>query len=92
MKKQFVAISLLSLFAFCVSAEEALAQSCEQIRGQINRQTGMLPAVNTRLLQNLSLRQDCRFSAAEVYRAAFGDRPLPKQSAFAAQTRIQDDD
>jgi hypothetical protein len=81
MKKHFVQIILLSIIAFGAGATEASAQSCEQIREQIASQTGVLPLVNTTLLRNISVRQECRFSSAEVYRAAYGDKPMPIQLA-----------
>jgi hypothetical protein len=36
---------------------------------------------NTTLLRNISVHQECRFSSAEVYRAAYGDKPMPIQMA-----------
>lgn len=78
MRKQFPAIALVAVVALAASAANAQAQTCDQIREQIETRTGVLPAVNVSLLQNISARQDCRFSAAEVYRAAYGDKPLPK--------------
>jgi hypothetical protein len=92
MRKQFPAIALLTFVALSASAANAQAQTCGQIREQIETQTGVLPAVNVPLLQNMSARQDCRFSAAEVYRAAYGDKPLPKPAPSALPQNDREDD
>ena len=71
------------LLAFCavgVHAAEAPAPNCDEIRLQIAAQTGLLPTVNTDLLRTIGLNQTCQFSAAEVYRAAYGDKPLPVEA------------
>jgi hypothetical protein len=85
MKKQFVRITLFSMIAFGAGATEANAQSCEQLREQIESQTGVLPSVNSTLLRDISVHQECRFSSAEVYRAAFGDKPIPTKLARMSQ-------
>jgi hypothetical protein len=43
------------------------------------------------LLQKLA-RPECRFSAAEVYRAAYGDKPMPINDAVRHRTRRDYDD
>lgn len=65
--------------------------SCAQIRAEISAQTGLLPKVNTELLGKLSDRADCKFTAAEAYRAAYGDKPIPK-SEVGDRPRHDDDD
>ena len=55
-------------------------------------QTGILPKTNTELLQQLSTRQECRFSAAEVYRAAYGDKSLPRQEPRSRRNHDHDND
>jgi hypothetical protein len=92
MKTQFAAMTLLCALTTSVLAANTQAQTCDQIRDQIEAQTGILPLVNTKLLQTLSLRQECRFSAGEVYRAAYGDKPLPLQTALAFRMRDRDVD
>jgi hypothetical protein len=91
-KKTLPFAGLLSLVAFCANGAEVPDQTCEQIREQIKAQSGALPKANTELLKKLSARQECRFSAAEVIRAAYGDRPFPKQDAHAHRTHVDDDD
>lgn len=92
MRKYFPIIGLASLMALNVSAAEAQAESCEQIREHIKTQTGLFLKADTDLLQKLSARPECRFSAAEVYRAAYGDKPLPKTEQRGHQRRHDDDD
>jgi hypothetical protein len=92
MRKYFAIIGFVSLMALNAVAAEAQAESCEQIREQIKAQTGLLPKADTDLLQKLSARSECRFSAAEVYRAAYGDKPLPKTEQRGRQSKHDDDD
>ena len=80
------------LFAAGCQAASAPAPTCEQIREQIKSVTGLPPKINTELLQTLSLRQECQFVAAEVYRAAYGDKPLPKQDTSSRQNSHDEDD
>lgn len=66
-------LPLVALFAPCVNAAapDATADSCEQIRARI----GVVPLADPDLLRQLALRKDCGFTATEVYRAAYGDKP-----------------
>ncbi len=82
----------LCLAALCANAAEAQAQSCESLREQIQAQRGILPKPDTELLQKLGSRSECRFSAAEVYRAAYGDKPLPKKDNRSHRKHDHDDD
>ena len=76
MRKYILVIGLLGLAVANATPANAQAESCDQIRTQINAQTGILPKVDTELLRKLA-RPECRFSSAEVYRAAYGDKPMP---------------
>jgi hypothetical protein len=78
MQKYLYVIAGLVLVATSAMAQPAPTEPCEQIRTQIRGQTGILPKPDTDLLQKLSARSDCRFTAQEVYRAAYGDKPMPK--------------
>jgi chorismate mutase len=82
----------LILVANYASSAEVLTQTCEQIREQIKTQTGELVQVDTTLLQSIAARQECGFTSAEVYRAAYGDKPLPKQEARATHREHEYDD
>lgn len=83
---------VLALAAFGADAATVRAQTCTQLREQIQMQTGILPKANTELLQKLSARQECRFSATEVYRAAYGDKPLPSQEPRSHRKHDDDND
>lgn len=68
------------LFALCsvgVQAAQVPAPTCDEIRTQIAAQRGLLPAVNIDLLRDIGQNQYCQFTSAEVYRGAYGDKPLP---------------
>jgi hypothetical protein len=53
-------------------------ESCEQIREQIRAHTGLPTKPNTTLLGKVGAHEECRFTSAEAYRAAWGDKPLPQ--------------
>jgi hypothetical protein len=82
----------LCFATLCANAAEMQVPSCAQLREQIQTQTGILPKPDTDLLQKLGARPECRFSAAEVYRAAYGDKPLPKKEARTYRKHDHDDD
>lgn len=95
MKKSLALIGLLGLWVLGANAAETAdvpVQTCEQIREQIKTVTGLDPKGNTELLQSLSLRTECQFSSAEVYRAAYGDKPLPKPDVHQHPARHDDDE
>jgi len=83
----FPVIGLLGLLAVNANAAAPQAESCEQIRLQIKAQTGVLPKPDTVMLAKLDAQPECRFSTAEMYQAAFGDKPMPK-----IEHRDDDDD
>ena len=76
MRKCILVIGLFGLAVTNANSATSQTESCDQIRTLIKAQTGVPPKVNTELLQKLA-RPECRFSAAEVYRAAYGDKPMP---------------
>jgi hypothetical protein len=92
MFKSLPVTGFLCFATLCANAAEMQAPSCEQLREQIQTQTGILPKPDTDLLQKLGARPECRFSAAEVYRAAYGDKPLPKKEARTYRKHDHDDD
>lgn len=95
MKKYLVVIAWSGLAAANTNAAALQPESCDQIRAQINAQVGVLPRVDTDMLHKLSSRLDCRFTAAEVYRAAYGDKPMPINDSGrrrAKRDRHHDDD
>jgi hypothetical protein len=56
-------------------ADEVAQPSCAELRGRI----GAAPQADPVLLRALAMRKECGFTSAEVYQAAYGDRPLPPQ-------------
>jgi len=78
MKKLLPFIVLLGCFATGVHAANALPAACSEIRAQIQTVTGLVTKPDMELLKHISTHQGCNFSSAEVYRAAYGDKPLPK--------------
>ncbi|KAA3653778.1 MAG: hypothetical protein DWQ11_07315 [Proteobacteria bacterium] len=90
--KAFAMIGVgLAMSATALAAPQP-AVSCEQIRAQIQAQTGVRDTPDTALLDTLSEHPACRFTAAEVYRAAFGDRPMPSNPRRSDRAGGRDDD
>lgn len=97
-------LARLSLLLLCIGTAHAAApadttanppsESCEQIRTQIQAHAGMPEKPNTLLLGKIGANRKCRFTSAEAYRAAWGDKPLPKDDrpARRAKQRERDDD
>lgn len=92
MIKSLPLAGFLCCASLCANAAGVPAPGCEQLREQIRAQTGILPKPDTALLQKLGLRPECGFSAAEVYRAAYGDKPLPRNDARVHRKHGHDDD
>lgn len=86
MKTYLVVIACSGLAAANANAA-VQPESCDQIRTQINAQVGVLPKVNTEMLHKLGSRSDCRFTAAEVYRSAYGDKPMPQNDSRGHRSR-----
>ncbi|MEI8168579.1 MAG: hypothetical protein WCG50_02815 [Rhodoferax sp.] len=92
MKKSIHLFGILSLCALGAQAADVPAPTCDEIRVQIQAQTGLLPQANIDLLRTIGLNQQCQFSAAEVYRGAYGDKPLPVQAPRAPHRSHDHDD
>lgn len=90
-KRQAIFIGLFSLFVANVNAAEPQAETCEQIRAQMKAQTGVLAAPDTHLLAKIGANSACRFTSAEAYRAAYGDKPLPKDDPSARHRKQHED-
>lgn len=84
----------IQILALLVLSSHAWAQnlSCEQIRTEINIQTSSATTINTELLRKISGRTDCRFTASEVYRAAYGDKPQVPSEVKRERTEHDEDD
>ena len=59
--------------------------SCQEIRAAIAAHVGLVTKPNIELLSKISGRSECQFTAAEVYRAAFADNPVPPRSEESRQ-------
>jgi len=81
-------LALLSCLTFNALAAEPPVESCEQLRAQI----GQLPPANHELLAKMSLRKDCKFTSAEVYKVAYGDKPPPRETREHQRHREDYDD
>jgi hypothetical protein len=92
MYKSLPLAGFLCFASLCANAVDVPVPSCGHLREQIQAQTGILPKPDTDLLQKLGSRPECGFSAAEVYRAAYGDKPLPKKEARSYRKHDHDDD
>jgi hypothetical protein len=89
-----VLIMLATLWATAAYAASPAAIDstlCGAIRTQIQAQTGILATPDTALLQKLGAHGECGFTATEVYRAAYGDKALPKNTHSDRQRRHRDD-
>lgn len=69
-------------------AAEEPPETCEQIRARI----GVPPLAAPDFLRTLALRKDCAFTSAEFYKAAYGDRPIPRETRTYRRERDDDDD
>jgi hypothetical protein len=87
-----VIVLVLGTAAVQAAAPGTQAEACDQIRARIQAQTGLLARPDTALLEMVGLRPECRFSAAEAYRAAYGDRPMPVDQRRERRRRRHDDD
>ena len=84
-----IALFLLAVSVTTVHAAPATAQedSCEQIREQIKAHEGVPTKPNTVLLSKVGANKKCRFTSAEAYRAAWGDKALPKDDRRDRRSR-----
>lgn len=67
----------LSITAAHAAAPDVQEPSCDQIRAEIQAHTGIPAKPDTELLARVGANKSCRFTSAEAYRAAWGDKPLP---------------
>jgi hypothetical protein len=81
-------IAALASLVLEATAAEPPVETCEQIRAKIGR----LPPADHELLRSLAARQECGFTAAEVYRAAYGDKPMPAVEPHRQRHHKEDDD
>lgn len=61
------------------AADAAIANlfACDQVRASILAQTGIRERPDIDLLDRIRAHPECSFTTPEVFRAAFGDKPMP---------------
>jgi hypothetical protein len=86
-----LALSMTTVLAATPDVQE---ESCDQIREEIRAHTGIPAKPNTLLLRKIGANNKCRFTSAEAYRAAWGEKPLPKDDRRdrRSKEREHDDD
>lgn len=86
-----LALSMTTVLAATPDVQE---ESCDQIREEIRAHTGIPAKPNTLLLRKIGANNKCRFTSAEAYRAAWGEKPLPKDDRRDRRSkgREHDDD
>ena len=67
-------------------------EPCEEIRARINEHKGIPAKPNTELLGRIGANNQCRFTSAEVYRAVWGDKPVPSPRTHERRHRRHDED
>jgi hypothetical protein len=85
--QHLIVIGLLGLSVISAHAAEPQVETCAAIRAQIKAQTGVLTKPDLKLLAKVGANKKCRFTEAEAYRAAYGDKPLPKGEGDARRER-----
>ena len=80
--------STTSLFA----QNEKTIQSCDQIKSEIKAHTGNPSIPNIDLLKKISGRNECNFTASEVYRAAYGDTAIKIENKINRHSEHDSDD
>ena len=85
-------LGFMAALACDAQAQVSQAESCETIRQKIQAQTGILPKPDITILEKINAHPECAFTAAEVYRGAFGDRPMVKNSHSSHHHRHHDED
>lgn len=83
-----LALSVIPTYAATTPMQE---ESCQQIREQITAHTGVPVKPDIVLLGKVGANKKCRFTSAESYRAAWGDKPMPKGDRRDRRSKNHDD-
>ncbi len=83
------ALSMTTVHAATPAVQE---ESCETIREQIKTHIGVPEKPNTILLSKIGANKKCRFTSAEAYRAAWGDKPLPNDDRRNRRSKAHEHD
>ena len=75
MKKGAGLLGALFLPVLALAAESSVPSAAPEDCAAIRARIGVLPPADPALLRTLAERRECGFTAAEVYRAAHGDKP-----------------
>ena len=86
------AVALSFGVAHGATEHEFPAGPCEHIRARIKEHKGIPAKPNTELLGRIGANNQCRFTSAEVYRAVWGDKPVPSPRTHERRHRRHDDD
>lgn len=81
-------IPFLLLGLCAVPTAWAQEPSCDSLRARIQDQTGTAVRPDPDFLATLAARKDCAFTTAELYRAAYGDRPVPPSEPYVRHERF----
>lgn len=91
MKSALALIFALSVMPTYAATSATQNESCQQIREQIAAHTGLPVKPNMVLLGKVGENTNCDFTSAEAYRAAWGDKPLPKDARRDRRSKDHDD-
>lgn len=72
-----LACSTPALAANAAGTATADMSACDQVRASILAQTGIRERPDIDLLDRIRAHPECGFTTPEVFRAAFGDKPMP---------------
>lgn len=88
MKSVILCLGLLSCLPLHASAAAPAVESCEQLRAQIGR----MPPADHQLLAKMRSSRGCEFTTAEIFRVAYGDKPVPQVVPHYRKHREHHDD
>lgn len=94
MKAISIILLALPMTTIHAATPDIQEESCDQIKAEIRAHTGIPAKPNTTLLSKVGANNGCRFTSAEAYRAAWGDKPLPvdDRRGHRSEGREHDDD
>jgi len=92
MKAISIILLALSMTTVHAATPDVQEESCDQIRAEIRAHTGIPAKPNTLLLSKVGANNKCRFTSAEAYRAAWGDKPLPNDDRRDRRSKAHEHD
>ena len=91
MKSTLITLLALSVMPTYATTTSTQGESCQLIREQIAAHTGIPVKPNTVLLGKVGENTKCHFTSAEAYRAAWGDKSVPKDDRRDRRSMSHDD-